>query len=512
MAAMGPSFTRREVLKVGAAGAALVLTGGYACAAEMKPRPNILLLMADQFRGDCLGCDGNPVIQTPNLDCLASEGVRFNHAYSCTPTCTPARAALLTGLGPWRNGMLGYGKVAEKYPIEMPQALRDAGYYTTGIGKMHWSPQRCLHGFHQTLLDESGRAQSPDFRSDYRAWFYSQAPTQDPDCTGIGWNDYRSAEYALPQDLHPTTWTANTACNFIESYDRPEPFFLKVSFARPHSPYDPPSKWMQVYRDVELPKAAIGDWESKYAPRSDDSFNIWHGDLGPDQVRASRQGYYGSISFLDKQIGRILHILAMRGQLENTLILFTADHGDMTGDHHLWRKSYAYEPSARIPMIARWPGSMITAQRGQVHGDPVELRDVLPTFLDIAGAPGSEKLEGKSLLALVRGDRQAWREFIDLEHDICYAPENHWNALTDGHSKYIFNAFDGSEQFFDLDQDPHECRDLVADPACRERVQSWRERLVKHLEPRGENYVSNGKLILRQKSHLYSPNYPKGEG
>jgi len=288
---MRNTFTRREVLKAGAAGATLALMGGSIFSAELKPRPNIVLLMADQYRGDCLGCDGHPVIKTPNLDRLAAEGDRFAHAYSCTPTCTPARAALLTGLGPWRNGMLGYGKVAEKYPIEMPQALRDAGYYTTGIGKMHYSPQRCLHGFHLVLLDESGRAQTPDFRSDYRAWFYSQAPTLDPDITGIGWNDYRSAVYALPEELHPTTWTANTACNFLKSYNRSEPFFLKVSFARPHSPYDPPSRWMDAYQDVEIPKAALGDWESKYAPRSDASFNIWHGDMGQDQVRASRQGY-----------------------------------------------------------------------------------------------------------------------------------------------------------------------------------------------------------------------------
>lgn len=509
---MNTQFTRREVLKAGAVGATLAFAGGPVFAVEPKPRPNILFLMADQFRGDCLGCDGNPVIKTPNLDHLASQGVRFSHAYSCTPTCTPARAALLTGLGPWRNGMLGYGKVAEKYPIEMPQALRDAGYYTTSTGKMHWAPQRSLHGFHLTVLDESGRAQSPEFRSDYRAWFYSQAPNLDPDVTGIGWNDYRSAIYALPEELHPTTWTANTACNFIESYNRSEPFFLKVSFARPHSPYDPPSRWMETYKNADLPKAAIGDWDSKYAPRSDDSFNIWHGDLGQEQVRESRQGYYGSVSFVDEQIGRIIGLLEKRGWLENTLILFTADHGDMTGDHHLWRKSYAYEPSARIPMIVRWPESLLSTARGQVHEEPVELRDVLPTFLDAAGAPGSEKLEGKSLLSLVRGEKRGWREFIDLEHDICYAPENHWNALTDGHAKYIFHAFDGSEQFFNLDQDPQECRNLISDAAYKDPIQLWRQRLAAHLEPRGETYVSNGRLVPRPQSGLYSPNYPKGEG
>jgi len=145
----------------------------------------MLLLMADQHRADCLGADGNPVIHTPNLDRLAAEGARFRCAYSSTPTCTPARSALLTGLSPWRHGMLGYGRVAEKYPLEMPRALREAGYYTLGIGKMHYHPQRNPHGFHQVLLDESGRAESPEFRSDYRAWFCSEAPGLDPDATGI---------------------------------------------------------------------------------------------------------------------------------------------------------------------------------------------------------------------------------------------------------------------------------------------------------------------------------------
>jgi arylsulfatase A-like enzyme len=293
---------------------------------------------------------------------------------------------------------------------------------------------------------------------------------------------------------------------FLEQYNRPEPFFLKVSFSRPHSPYDPPERWMRRYAEAALPKAVVGAWASRYGPRSDASNELWHGDLGEEQVRRSRQGYYGSGSFLDEQIGRILESLEKRGWLDETLILYTADHGDMTGDHHLWRKSYAYQASARIPMLMRCPAGLIASVPGQTLAQPVELRDILPTCLDAASAPAKPELDGRSLLSAVRGE--TWREYIDLEHDICYSPENHWSALTDGRWKFIFHAFDGREQLFNLEEDPGELHDLAAEPAEEAQLHRWRNRLVEHLAERGERFVKNGKLQLRRERYLYSPNYP----
>ncbi len=507
-------MTRREVLKAGAGAIAMAAFEGEEVAAKpgrggaTHDRPHILFLMADQFRGDCLGVDGNSVVMTPNLDRLGKEGVTFRCAYSSTPTCTPARSALLTGLSPWRHGMLGYGRVAESYPLEKPRLLRKAGYYTLGIGKMHWHPQRNKHGFHEILLDESGRAESPDFRSDYRAWFASEAPTLDPDATGIGWNDYRAGVYVLPEKLHPTHWMGETAVRFLKSYNGKEPFFLKVSFARPHSPYDPPERFMKMYQDVKMPEAVVGKWAERYRQRSGAGYDIWHGDLGREQIQHSRRGYYGSISFIDEQIGRILEALEERGWLDETLILFTSDHGDMTGDHHLWRKSYAYEASARIPMLLRWPAGLVGAQRGRVSREPVELRDVLPTFLEAAGVQIPEGSDGRSLLALARGDTEGWREYIDLEHDVCYSPENHWNALTDGRTKYIFHVLDGEEQLFDLRKDPGEQNDLASAPEWAKELRRWRNRLIAHLAERGATFVKNGTLVLRPERMLYSPNYP----
>lgn len=481
--------------------------------AKQGQRPNILFLITDQHRFDCLGCWENSVVATPNLDRIAREGIRFTSAYSSTPSCTPARAALLTGLNPWHHGQLGFGQVAQRYAFEMPRVLHDAGYYTFAIGKLHYYPQRNYHGFDGALLDESGRVQTPGFESDYRKWFRENAPGLNPDATGLSWNDYRARVYALPEDLHPTRWTGRNAVEFIEKYNREQPFFLKVSFARPHSPYDPPKRFMDMYDPKAIPAPHVGKWAAKYANGDPSDPDSWHGDFGVDVVRKSRQGYYGSVSFIDEQIGFILAALEKRGLLDNTLILFTSDHGDMTGDHHLWRKTYAYEASAHIPMLLRWPKSMGNEhRRGTTAPQVVELRDVLPTFLDAAGAPARAKLDGASLLNIVRGKADDWREYLDLEHTVCYSPQNHWNALTDGRWKYIYHAHDGSQQLFDLSSDPGELCDLASEAKFAPELKEWRKRTADFLAERGPAWVKNGDLVPRTEKMLYSPNYPREAG
>ena len=244
-------------------------------------------------------------------------GALFRNAYSSTPTCTPARAALLTGMSPWNHGMLGYGAVAPHYRVEMPRLLHDAGYYTAGIGKMHWHPQRALHGFDQTILDESGRVESPDFRSDYRSWFWSEDPDADPDATGSIGTATKPGLTRFPETLHPTSGSAKPPSAFCASYNKPQPFFLKVSFERPHSPYDPPKRWWDRY-DSPLPPSRRVAWAAKFRPRSSNRADIWHGDVGAALVQNARRGYYGSVSFVDEQIGRILETLDRRGWLQRT--------------------------------------------------------------------------------------------------------------------------------------------------------------------------------------------------
>ncbi|UCC22460.1 MAG: arylsulfatase [Planctomycetota bacterium] len=505
-------MNRREFLRAGAAISAGIAVGGCAgqLGAKRDGRANILYLMTDQQRGDCLGCAGNSVIRTPNIDAIAKEGAVFSNAYTSTPSCTPARSALLTGLSPWHHGMLGYGRVARRYDFELPRALREAGYYTFGIGKMHWYPERNLHGLHDALLYEARRAETPGFVSDYDKWFNKQAPGLDVRATGLGSNDYRAWAYALAEELHPTYWTGQMAVDFIERYDKGRPFLLKVSFHRPHSPYDPPERFMEMYTEDEMPEPYVGAWAKRFAAHKEPApFNLWHGDLGLEQVRRSRRGYYGSVSFVDEQIGRIVAALKKRGMYDNTLIVFLADHGDMLGDHHHWRKTYAYEGSAKIPMVLRWPRGMGQEEaRGTAIAEPVELRDILPTFLDAAGEEVPDRLDGMSLLRLVRPGKQQWREYIDLEHDVCYSVENHWNALTDGEYKYIYHAYEGVEQLFNLQEDPGEMRDLAGEGRCREVLKAWRNQMVEHFAERGEEFVREGRLLRRPERMLYSPFYP----
>ena len=502
-------INRRRFIGAGAAALAAASTGRVGMS-QPSSRPNILFLMTDQHRGDTLGCEGHPCVQTPSLDRIANEGVRFSSAYSSTPSCTPARAGVLSGLAPWNHGQLGYGRVPQRFRRELPQMLRDTGYHAAAIGKMHFHPQRNEHGYHQVILDESGRAESEDFVSDYRQWFAKVAPDRNPDETGIGWNDHRSKAYALPEELHPTRWTGDRAVEFLGGYEREEPFLLKVSFARPHSPYDPPQRLMDMYADADIPPALIGDWAEQNAMRGSKHDNsLARGDLGPNQPIVSRQGYYGNVTLIDEQVGRILKALEQQGQLDNTLILFTADHGDMLGDHHLWRKTYGYEGSARVPMLVRWPKGMCDGtQRGGVLANPVELRDILPTFLDAAGAAyEADWFDGRSMLDPIRGTDEGWRPHIDMEHSRCYWKANQWTGLTDGRWKYIYYAPTGRQELFDLENDPGELRDLAGDPAHAAAVSEWRGKMIDHLAERGEPYVVDGDLGTREGAMLYSPNY-----
>ena len=479
-------------------------------------KPHIILIMTDQQRGDALGCMGNRAVLSPHIDRLAAEGTLFVSGYTASPSSTPARAGLLTGLTPWHHGMLGYGRVAEKYRYEMPQMLRNLGYYTFGIGKMHWFPQKSLHGFHATLVDESGRVESKDFVSDYREWFQLQAPGVDPDLTGIGWNDHAAGAYQLPESLHPTAWTGQMACELIEHYESDKPLFLKVSFARPHSPYDPPQRYLDMYKDREIPKPFIGDWCGKYAEPLDPekvASDAPFGNFGEAYAINSRRHYYANITFIDDQVGKIVEALKKKDMYDDAVICFTADHGDMLGDHYHWRKTYPYEGSVHIPYIVKWQkGLKTTVAAGAKVEQPVELRDFLPTFIELAGGTVPPDMDGLSLLRLVQGKQAEWRRYIDMEHATCYSADNYWCALTDGKMKYVWKFHTGKEELFDLQKDPKELHECSSDPDYSGRLAAMRQAMVEHLAERGDAFVKDGKLQVREETMLYSPHYPQEKG
>ena len=474
-------------------------------------RMNVLFLMSDQHRGDCIGAAGADFVKTPNLDKLAHEGVLFVKAYSSVPSCLPARTSILTGMSPWQSGQLGYSNIPD-YPFEGPAIFTAAGYRTHAVGKNHFTPMRKTHGYQTVELEEGWyTAQKGQEKCDYTIWFEKNAPGKDITASGLGPNDRRGGIFPFEEALHPTTWTADRAVNFLKTYKDDKPWLLKVSFQRPHSPYDPPERWYKIYGDIKIPLPVIGDWAEKKYGVTDGSIatdsNASHGVFPTKEIVESRRSYYASISFVDEQLGRVVQALKDRGELENTIILFTADHGEMMGDHYMWRKCRPYEGSVRIPMIIRWPENMgMKLKRGQTRSELVELRDVLPTFLDAAGLSKPSMMDGMSMLDILKGKK--WRSLLDLEHSQIYEPDNAWQALTDGRYKYIYFTLTGQEQLFDLKKDPGEQDDLSGSNKSARLLQSWRAKMVQHLAERGEEWVKDGKLVVQKKSPNFGVNFP----
>ena len=463
-------------------------------------RPNVILIMTDQHRGDCLGVSGHPLVETPHLDGLANDGTNFTRAYTACPSCVPARAVLMTGQTPWHTGILGMGqgqgRLRSDYAHTMAGVLAGAGYHTQLVGKMHFQPPRALNGFHNTVLDE--HAEGAGFKSDYQAWFEEHAPPAVYMREHMrDWNTMDSRPFHLPEWLHPTNWTARESINFIERRDPEKPFLLVTSFIRPHSPYDPPQPYWDMYARKEVPGPVVGDWAHVHdVPRDGRSITAWRGKRSPEEEWRARVGYYGSISHVDNQIGNLLSFLKKEGVYHNSLIIFTADHGDMMGDHNLWRKTYAYEGSARIPLIVKFPNSMGLPQ-GSTCEEPAELRDVMPTMLDVAGVPVPDTVDGLSLRQACAGTGSL-RDYVHGEHCTCYSSVAENQFVTDGTRKFIWFPRTGDEQFFDLEQDPDERHNAIGDLGREDEIELWRGRLIDELSARDCGLVEDGRLVVRQ--------------
>jgi arylsulfatase A-like enzyme len=471
--------------------------------------PNVILICVDQWRGDCLSIAGHPTVHTPYLDQLALGGARFSRAYTACPSCIPARAALMTGLSQRSHGRVGYKDgVNWDYEATGPTLAGEFtrhGYQTQAIGKMHVYPERTQLGFQNVILHDGflhfARRRDRDYGlvDDYTPWLRQQLGRPDADYfdDGVNCNSVVARPWDKPEHVHPTTWVVTQAIDFLRRRDLRKPFFLYLSFHRPHPPYDPPAWAFEQYLREPMPAPPVGDWTDLYARWAqphDPQSPV--GEIDPRVLRRARAGYYGHMTHIDHQLNRFFETLQEFGQRDNSVVCFTSDHGELMGDHHLFRKSLPYEGSARIPLLLKGPtGSGI--RRGVVCDAVVELRDVMPTLLHCAGLPIPPSVEGRSVLPLARGEGtggggDGWRSHLHGEHTTL-GQSVHW--ITGGHEKYVWLSGSGQEQLFDLDQDPQELHDLTRHPNHADRVARWRRVLVQELAGREEGFAEGNRLI-----------------
>ncbi len=459
-------------------------------------RPDILLIMPDQFRGDCLSAVGHPVLHTPNLDALAAAGTLFRRAYSTVPSCIPARFALLTGQQPQTSGIVGYAS----RPITvttLPGGLAAAGYATAMVGRnMHQSPGSGNLGYQQQIL---GSTYVPD--DDYDRELRRVAPESGGirkviESLGVDTNRWPAKPWALPEELHPTAWIVKKARGVIAETPGEKPLFLTASFYAPHPPLFPPARFFDKFMQASLPPVAMGSWVDQKPLRPEGDKSGARILLQGETLRRAQAGYFGLIEHLDEQIAPLVAEFKLRSERAGRpwIILVTSDHGEMLGDHGYFRKCEPYEGSANIPFIIA--GSpQLGLRRGAQSQVPVDLEDVMPTLYDLAGVPRPASVDGYSVVAALRDPAAKVRPWVHFEHAPIYSEEQGFQAMTDGHFKYIWRPKTGREQLFDLAKDPHEEHDLAAVAASSAELKRWRERMVKRLAPRPEGFSDGVKLI-----------------
>jgi arylsulfatase len=454
-------------------------------------RPNILWICTDQQRYDTIGALNNPYVQTPNIDRLVREGVTFTHAYCQSPICTPSRASFLTGTHPTRtrNTRNGNDAVAPGHPPLVTKLLADVGYDCGLIGKLH--------------LSSAYRRIERRTDDGYRYWQYSHAPRDDW-ATGHDYADWvRAQGYSLkelnkspdgvPAELHQTTWCARKTIDFLREQRDGRPWLASVNIYDPHPPFNPPATHRARFDPAQMPGplfresdiaqqealAAI-DFQSKVRnPRELDikspliPASPLHTDWqsaetpGNRDARTLQAAYYAMIALIDDAVGAMVAALEETGQRENTVIIFTSDHGETLGDHGLIEKGCRfYEGLVRVPLIWSWPGHF---PAGVVSDALVELTDKAPTLLALAGEPIPAHMQGKSLLPILTGaaspaeHRTSVRsEYFDalLEPDASRA-----TMLRNRRYKLMVYHGHGLGELYDLQEDPGEFVNLWDDPA-----------------------------------------------
>lgn len=426
---------------------------------------NLLFICSDEHTAHVLGCYGNPVVRTPNLDALAARGVRFTSAYTPFPICVPARACLATGryahqLGIWDNGAPYTGREAPSWG----HRLTAQGHEVTTIGKLHYRSEEDDTGFPDQRLamhvvdgvgDVFGllRKDSPVRPGSVRR------PVQE---AGPGNSEYIRYDRAIAAEAEGWLRERAVGAGGKTAHGK-KPWALFVSFVNPHFPLTVPQEYFDLYppESVPLPRCGTpGTWSKHPAMVWKRRMQAIEEPFDEGVLRRAIAAYYGMVTFLDEQVGRVIRALEESGLAGSTCVVYSTDHGDMLGDHGLWWKSVMYEGSAGIPLLLAGPG----VPRGKVVGTPVSLIDVFPTVLEAVGAsaePEDADLPGSSLLGLANQpddpERTVFAEYHATHSSTAYY------MLRRGRYKYVY--FVGyPAQLFDVVSDPDEAHDLAGEP------------------------------------------------
>ena len=459
---------------------------------KQDERPNILLLMTDQQRIDTIRAAGYDYMHTPALDRLVDEGCLYRNAYSPNPICLAARHNMLTGLPARHHGfpdnMQGVQTRAD-LPM-LPRILSDNGYETHAIGKMHFVPPHRHNGLDRLeLMEEVPRYREED---DYALYLKSVGLGHIRHIHGVRHLLYMLPQRSLiPEEHHGTKWVADRGIDFLQANRGRHPFFLWLSWIAPHPPFDVPDRFAELYREADLP-APIQSLTPTSA-LSQESKPL--GDLpSADYVQRMREVYYGAVSHVDEQVGRVLDALDETGLTENTLVLFLSDHGELLGDHDLFQKWLPYDSCARIPLLMRYPGHV---EAGSSNDGFTDLNDILPTVLDATGIPypGAETLPGESLLT-DSGEKERDWQYMEYSFD-----NRRWISIRNRRYKYNYYYGGGYEELFDLETDPHETKNLLWDgiPGGLADIRlELRQKLIEYESRWGlEGYVRDGELSVR---------------
>lgn len=445
-------------------------------------RPNILWICTDQQRWDTIAALGNAHIRTPNIDRLIAEGVAFTRAYCQTPICTASRASFLTGRYPStihvnRNGNAycpdGVGLITRQ--------LADEGYDCGLAGKLHLS---AAHGRVERRSDDGYRVfkwshhpQPEDFwpteQHDYQRWLRDQGVDWDEAIgaeTVEGWTEAAKSRSGIAAEYHQTTWCATEAIDFMLE-ERDGPWLMSVNPFDPHPPFNPPAAYLRRMDvdDMPVPLFQPEEMESQLDFSGVDFQTTEPVDPSTYDARRMVAAYYAQIELIDDQVGRMLDALEESGQRENTIVIFTSDHGEMLGDHGLlWKGCRFYEALVHVPLVFSWPARIPQRVWG-THSDAlVELTDIAPTLLEALELPIPGSVQGISVLPILSGQASpgTHRDFVRCEyHDALDRPHaSHANMLYDGRYKLVVYHGQRVGELYDLEHDPHEFNNLWDDP------------------------------------------------